>query len=118
MAKTYKLTDKDLETIKYLASYGHSIAFIARAIGTTPKSLYHLKARFPRVASALNVSEKELLGDVKANMFRIAIDGQDKHSASLGLKLLDRYETDDVVAVDDSVSDADVANSIMDELNG
>jgi len=118
MGMIYKLTDKDLETIKYLSSYGHSIAFIARAIGTTPKSLYHLKARLPRVASALNVSEKELLGDVKANMFRIAIDGQDKHSATLGLKLLDRYETDDESTVDDSVSDANVASIIMDELNG
>ena len=114
----FKLTDKHIDTIKYLASYGHTTAFIARAIGTTPKSLYNLKFRLPRVADALYVSQNDLVKDVKANMFRIAIDGQDKHSATLGMRLLDKYETaeseSESVDVDDTI---DIKQSILDELH-
>ena len=116
MANKCKITPKQVDTIQYLANYGHSTAFIARAIGTTPKALDHMKRRYPHIAKAINVSTNELVGDVKANMFRIAIDGEDKHSSSLGLKLLDRYEKLDVDADVSVVSDDTIKDDILDEL--
>ncbi len=104
-----------IDTMSYLSAYGHSQIFIARAVGLSPKYLSDLKHTNPDVKEALSKSQEHLLSDVRANMHRIAIDGDDKHATSVGFKLLERYEDDepsDVV----TVSDEAIAKEILDEL--
>ncbi len=107
--------DKRIHTAAYLAAYGHSNGFIARALGTSPSSLSNLKKKYPEFREALATSQDSLIQDVKANMFRIATEGKDSDAVNAGFKLLEKYDMTHFVDVE-IVDDADLKDAILLEL--
>lgn len=110
-----KATDEVINTITKLARYGHTMYFIADAIGVSQNTLTNWKQKNPNVADALSIGQDGLLCDVKSRLAGIALHGKHRDSISASTFLLSRYETE---AVSDVVTatDDDIKQSILDDL--
>ncbi len=106
---------KALQTISHLFAFGHTKTFIARAIGTSQKSLSNMIKKYPEVKAAFEVDKIEMLNDVRANMFRIAMEGKDNDAIAAGFKLLEKYDTNTFIDTE-VVDDTSIQEAILLEL--
>ena len=109
------LTVEQLEVVSNLTRLGHTQFYVAQALGMSPQNLSELKKNHQDVKDVLNVSSDGLLLDVKARMYKTAIKGKDRDSTAAASFLLNRYEKVEDKP-QDVVNDADIAQSILDDL--
>ena len=110
-------TAEQIVTITNLSRYGHTQHYISGVLGVPTSTLSDWKRKDPLVAEALCVSQEGVLSDVKARMYKTAMDGTDKDSNTAAQFLLNRYEVNTPDTATTGVSDDDIRDEILDELN-
>ncbi len=116
MAKVV-VTDTMLNTITNLSRLGFTQFYIANVLGVPTSTLSDWKRKNPLVADALSIGTDGLLSDVKSKLTETALSGSSASAVSAGQFLLNKYEGSDTPTTVAGVTDDDIRDEILSELN-